>query len=67
MGIASLFVATACSMTTTALKEEGVYPSPKKICTTVLKRSPQGGFLQLFIQTRTDKRVHMADDVTGFL
>ena len=54
-------------METTALKEQGSYQSPGKMCTAILKVSPQGGFLQLSVQTSMGKLVHMADDVTGFL
>jgi len=66
-GLVFSFAVIACSMATTVLKKQGSYPSSGKICTAVLKASPHGGFLQLFIQTGTGKPVHMADDVTGFL
>ena len=54
-------------MATTALKEQGSYPSPGQRCIAVLKVSPQDGFLKLYVQLSTGKLVHMADDVTGFL
>ena len=67
IGLVSSFAVIACSMATTVLKEQGSYPSPGKMCAAVLKVSPQGGFLQLSIQTSMGKLIHMADDVTGFL
>jgi len=67
IGLISSFAVIACSSATTALKERGSYPSPGDMCTAVLKVSPQGGFLQLSIQSNTGKLVHMADDITGFL
>ena len=67
VGLVFSFSVTACSMATTALKEQGSYLSPGKMCTVILKVSPQGGFLQLFVQGSTGKLVHMANDVTGFL
>lgn len=66
-GLIFSFALIACSMATTALKEQGSYPSPGKACGAVLKVSPQGGFLQLSVQTSTGKLAHIADDVTGFL
>lgn len=67
IGIIFSFFIIACSMASTALKEQGSYPSPDRICTAVLEVSPQGGFLQLSVQTSTDHLVHVADDVTGLL
>ena len=67
IGLISLFAVIACSMATTALKEQGAYPSPGQTCIAVLKVSPQCGFLKLSVQLSTGKLVHMADDVTGFL
>lgn len=67
IGLISLFAVIACSMATTALKEQGAYPSPGQTCIAVLKVSPQCGFLQLSVQPSTGKLVYMADDVTGFL
>lgn len=67
IGLISSFAVIACSMATTALKEQGSYSSPGQTCIAVLKASPQGGFLQLSVQLSTGKLVHMADDVTGFL
>lgn len=67
IGLISSFAVIACSMATTALKEQGAYPSPRQTCIAVLKVSPQGGYLQLSVQSSTGKLVHMADNVTGFL
>lgn len=67
IGLISSFAVVACSMAATALKEQGYYPSPGRMCTAILKVSPQGGFLQLYVQPSEGKMVHMADDITGFL
>ena len=67
IGLIYSFAVIACSMATTALKEQGAYPSPGQTCIAVLKVSPQGGFLKLFVQLNTEKLMHIADDVTGFL
>lgn len=67
IGFISSFAFIACSMATTALKEQGSYPSPGKMCIAELTVSTQGGFLQLSVQSFSGKLVHMADDVTGFL
>ena len=67
IGLISSFAVIACSMATTALKEQGSYPSPGQRCIAVLKVSPQGVFLKLSVQLSTGKLVHMADDITGFL
>ncbi len=67
IGLISSFAVISCSMATTALKEQGSFPSPGRMRTAVLKISPQGGALQLSVQTSAGRLVHMADDVTGFL
>lgn len=66
-GFIFLFFIITCSMAATALKEQGAYPSPGKMCTAVLTVSAQGGFLQLSVQSINGKLTHVADDVTGFL
>lgn len=66
-GFIFLFSIITCSMAATALKEQGTYPSPGKMCTAVLTVSTQGGFLQLSVQSINGKLTHVADDVTGFL
>jgi len=66
-GLIFLFSFTTCSIAATALKEQGVYPSPGERCAAVLTVSTQGGFLQLSVQSINGKLTHVADDVTGFL
>ncbi|MBS0497468.1 MAG: hypothetical protein JSR51_07465 [Proteobacteria bacterium] len=66
-GFIFLFSIITCSMAATALKEQGAYPSPGRMCTAVLTVSTQGGFLQLSVQSIDGKLTHVADDVTGFL
>jgi len=66
-GLMFSFAVIACSMAITSLKEQGAYPSPGQMCAAVLTVSPQGGFLQLSVQTSAGKLVHKADDVAGFL
>ena len=66
-GFVFLFSIITCSMAATALKEQGAYPSPGKMCTAVLTVSAQGGFLQLSVQSINGELTHVADDVTGFL
>ncbi|MGZ0019902.1 hypothetical protein [Nitrosomonas sp. wSCUT-2] len=66
-GFVFLFSIITCSMAATALKEQGAYPSPGRMCTAVLTVSAQGGFLQLSVQSINGKLTHVADDVAGFL
>lgn len=67
IGVFLSFEMIACSMEKSALKEQGLYPSPGKACTAELKSSPQGGFLQLFVQSSLGTSAHIADDVTGVM
>lgn len=68
IGLIFAFSIIACSLTTaTVFKKQGSYPSPGNRCVAILKVSPLGGFLQLFIQVGSEEPIHIADDVTGFL
>jgi hypothetical protein len=67
IGVICSFALVSCSVTASAVKEQGFYPSPAKVCDAELRVSAQGGFLQLFVQTGNGEPIHVADDVTAFM
>lgn len=61
-----LFVSVACADSTGVIKEPGISSFESKgICTAALKKSAQGGYLQLFIYLHNSNPVHVADDITA--
>jgi hypothetical protein len=52
--------------TVKATREPGHFASPGNACTAVLRRSSQGGFLQLYLGHDKNHVARVADDVTAF-
>lgn len=61
-----LFASGAIASTVSAIKRPGAFPSvPDGRCTATLKKSAQGGFMQLFIGSDSNTPLSLADDVTA--
>lgn len=48
-----------------AIGKPGTYVSPNGQCSALLKKSPKGGFLKLYLKFDRKRPVFIADDITG--